>query len=493
MVNNHASKTQLTVKLVATVFAISLGAFQFGYHMAELNSPESIITCQRNQPTTTPYKQTWFGSHGFKKCIPLDPQEFGLITSIFSIGGLLGSFSVSNIADKYGRKTTSLLHCVFFFLGSTLNGLGNTYQSLLVGRFVAGLGAGFALVASPIFINEIAPKEYKGLLGTMSQLSTNVGILFTQLLSLSWSNNNQWRLLLLMGSALACINFACLLCYVDESPVWLSSKGLKHDAFKVLHGLRGGEYSTSMNEVRSWGYAPVQESEDASLLEGQMAGPASTRRPTVVEDRSVSLVTYLKSSEFNNSKLVSTGILVLQQFCGINSIIFYGVSVLVKIFPQHAILVNCLITVVNVTVTTFSAALIDQLGRRPLLLASTAFMGFSSIIMAIGILNTNSLLSVLGTFSYVMFFAIGIGPIPFLLVSEVTQPEAKASAQSWGITMNWLATFIVGFIFPVLKNSRLGGGVYFIFAFMCFFSSVFVKAFVPETKGTSSYEEVWHE
>jgi MFS family permease len=154
-------------------------------------------------------------------------------------------------------------------------------------------------------------------------------------------------------------------------------------------------------------------------------------------------------------------------------------------------MINCLISVVNVVVTFVAAPLVDRLGRKPLLLTSVSVMAVLTILMGFGIIGTNSVLSIVGTFAYITFFALGLGPIPFLIVSEVTQPTAKALAQSWGMTMNWLATFVVGFLFPLLKNSWIGGGVYFIFTFMCVVAFLFVKKYVPETKGTSSYDEVW--
>jgi len=92
MSSTVAQKPQLTGKLITTIAVICLGSLQFGYHMAELNSPESIISCQMSKPGKVPYEESLFGSHNFSKCIPLSPENVGLVTSIFSIGGLIGSF-----------------------------------------------------------------------------------------------------------------------------------------------------------------------------------------------------------------------------------------------------------------------------------------------------------------------------------------------------------------------------------------------------------------
>ncbi|CUM65474.1 uncharacterized protein PRCAT00003117001 [Priceomyces carsonii] len=482
-----SSSDNLTGKLIFAIIIICLGAFQFGYHMAELNSPELIMSCRISKPERTPYADSFFGRHGFKQCIPLDPQQVGLVTSIFSIGGLIGSVYVGSIANKIGRKKTTLLYCVIFFVGSTLNGLSNNYASILIGRLIAGLGAGAALVITPVFIQEIAPVAFKGFLGTMNQVSVNVGILVTQGLALKWCTDNRWRLLLLSGSVLALLDFVLAAFYVDESPMWLFHNGHSNQAYISLHKLRGGDYTDSRNEVNSWSN---EHSNNNSDVEGESLLREDGESVSSGE-AAVTLETYLKSPEHKKSRIAGTGILVLQQFCGINSIIFYGVAVLTSIFPDHAIFVNCLISIVNVVVTFASASLVEKLGRKPLLLSSTFMMGVSTILMGIGIISASSVFSIIGMFTYIAFFAIGMGPIPFFLVGELTKPKAKATAQSWGTTMNWLATFIVGFLFPILKNSWIGGSVYFIFTGMCAVAYLFVKFYIPETKGKTSYDEVW--
>lgn len=481
-----SKENSLTPNLIATVAFVCIGSLQFGYHMAELNSPMEVITCRAMVPNPIPYGQSFYGSRGFESCISMSNEMIGLATSIFSIGGLVGSFYVGMVADLLGRKKTALIHNAIFFLGSTLNGIANTYNTLLMGRFIAGLGAGSALVVTSIVINEISPPSYKGFLGSMNQVSVNIGILLTQVLALKWGDDNNWRHLLFAGSVIAAINFCLILLYVEESPLWLLNNGYNGKAFAVLHRLRGGDYATARAEVNSWKNEEQIIDPDAILQEEDVADPSPS-----TSSKAVSLREYLQSPEYANSRLVGTGILVLQQFCGINSIIFYGVSVLVSIFPHQAITINCLISIVNAVVTFASAPLVDKLGRKPLLMSSVTFMGFLSALLGLGIIYGNSLFSIVGTFVYITFFAIGLGPIPFLLVGEVTQPKAKALAQSWGVTMNWLATFAVGFFFPILKNSWIGGGVYFIFSAMCGLCYYFIQNYIPETNGRSSYEEVW--
>lgn len=467
--------------------------------MAELNSPEAILSCRVSKPKLgVPYSESWFGRKGFAECIPMEPGQVGLVTSIFSVGGLIGLTYVGRLADDFGRKRTSIIASIVYIVGGLFNTFANLYTGLLLGRFVVGLGAGAALVITPMFINEVAPNDYKGFFGAMNQVSINVGILITQTLALWWSNNNDWRLLLGAAVVIAAINLILVVFYVEESPVWLVNKGFTGEAIKNLHFLRGGDYNDARDEINTWAAHHTSlgsqtprsvGAESDGLLNS--VGELEAGEPTTSSSGTVDLGTYLKSPEYKNSRVVATGILILQQLCGINSIIFYGVSVLVSIFPNYAVVINFLISIVNVVVTFVSGTLLDKLGRKPLLLASVSTMGAATVFIGFGIIYTNAFLSIVGIFTYIIFFAIGLGPIPFLIVGEVTQPRAKASAQSWGTAMNWCATFTVGYSFPILKNSSLGGAVYFLFTFLCFFTYLFVDKYIPETKNTKTYEEVW--
>jgi MFS family permease len=179
-----------------------------------------------------------------------------------------------------------------------------------------------------------------------------------------------------------------------------------------------------------------------------------------------------------------------QQFCGINSIIFYGVKVIGKILPDYSIQVNFAISILNVVVTLAASAIIDHVGRRPLLLASTTVMTAMSLLISVGLTLSVSFLLVTATFVYIAAFAIGLGPIPFLIIGELSYPQDAATAQSFGTVCNWLATFIVGYLFPI-GHGLMGGYVFAIFAAIAAMFATYVYKRVPETKGKTTYSEVW--
>jgi sugar porter (SP) family MFS transporter len=405
----------------------------------------------------------------------MDDRGLGLVTSVFSVGGLIGSIYAAWLTDHIGRRLCMALNGFVFVAGSLVEGFSNNILILALGRFISGLGAGCSIVVTPLMINEISPQGLRGHLGSMNQVAINLGILLTQILAIRWANSVQWRYLLFTGAVLGMFN-AFAVIFIDESPKWLASKGRLIEAKEVMSRLRGDPDSGAEAIDRC-------DTDDQEQLIGSEQEQATKKV--------ISLRNYIFDPLYRNSLIVVTTILAGQQFCGINSIIFYGVNTIRKVLPQYAVLINCLISLGNAVITFMAAPLVDELGRKPCLTISVSVMGVSSVIMAIGILYSISSISVAATFAYVASFAVGLGPIPFLMISEVTQEEAKSTAQSYGTVINWIATFLVGYLFPIVYGS-IGGYVYLVFALICVLFVSFVINGVPETKGHKTYESVWN-
>lgn len=173
---------------------------------------------------------------------------------------------------------------------------------------------------------------------------------------------------------------------------------------------------------------------------------------------------------------------LLTIFKGINSIIMYGVGLLADLLKSNSALLNLAVSGLNIAVTAGCAPLVDKLGRKTCLMFSICGMGVSSILLAVGIRNSFSLLSAIAVVSFVASFGVGLGPIPFILSSELVGQEAVNATQAWALGANWISTFIVAQFFPVV-NAFLGKGIiYFVFAGIAAFFAVFVSVFVPETK-----------
>ncbi|KAH3686658.1 hypothetical protein WICPIJ_002366 [Wickerhamomyces pijperi] len=464
----HLSKT-----LIWTTIVACLASIQYGYHMAELNSPGSSLSCLADTPVPgRTYLNTWMYKLGLKQCISMDEQGLGMVTSVFSVGGLISSLYAGWLADKIGRKWTTALNSVIFFAGSLIVTFANNYSVFILGRFIGGMAAGCGIVVTPLLINEISPHHLKGSLGSMNQVAINLGILLTQVLAIQLANSIDWRYLMLVGAVLALFNFVAVLT-IDESPKWLSDKGYTAKAKQVQDKLRCEQLSQSLLSTVEEGAEDVGDDDEST--------PTTT----------VTLNTYMYDPIYRNSLIVVTAILAGQQFCGINSVVFYGVNTIRKLTsPQNAVIINCFISLGNALITFFSAPYIDKNGRKPCMLLSVGIMGVASTLIAVGNIYGIALVTVIFTFLYVAAFAIGLGPIPFLMISELTQPEAKGAAQSYGTSVNWIATFMVGYFFPILDAS-IGGYLYFIFAGVCLGFVYYLDRKVPETKGHKTYEEVW--
>lgn len=184
-------------------------------------------------------------------------------------------------------------------------------------------------------------------------------------------------------------------------------------------------------------------------------------------------------------------VMATQQLTGINSIVMYSVNLLSALLPTTASLLTVGVSALNVVVSVLCAPLSDKLGRKTCLLLSIAGMGINSVLLALGIQNGLKLLSAIATLLFVASFAVGLGPVPFILANELVGAEAVGATQSWALAANWIATFLVSQFFPILNEALGKGRVYYVFATFAIASGTFIAWWVPETKGKHSAEEVW--
>ncbi|KAK0337535.1 Bifunctional purine biosynthesis protein PurH [Friedmanniomyces endolithicus] len=505
-----------TPYLLFLLSSATIGPLLFGYHLAELNEPQEVITCapQKANPLTTT-------SPNFPQCIPMDPLQFGLVSSFFTLGGLVGALCGGPITTNYGRLKAMLVAAIFAAIGPLFEALATNITLFTIGRFIAGLGAGASTVIVPIYISEMAPPGQKGFFGSFTQVSINVGILITQFLGLFLSRGQLWRIILAVGGAIAVAQFVALMLAGQESPKWLAENGQAVRAKRVLRRMRGHEANID-EEVAGWGLGSEQDldDEEETLLSGEdhithhssSNGAPQDGQPAVGdrEQRSVGSLTHSKTAakaeqavktlgflavlqnpDMRRAVLAVVMIMVAQQLCGINSIVMYGVSLLSGLLQANAALLNVLVAVLNVVVTISAAPLVDKLGRKPCLLMSIAGMGVNSLLLAIGIMHSIPVLSAIAVLLFVASFGLGLGPVPFLLSSELVAAEAVGATQSWALAANWVATFVVAQFFP-LVNEKLGQGqVYFVFAAFAAVSGGLTVWLIPETRGKRDADEVW--
>lgn len=502
-----------TPYLAFLMCAISLGPLLFGFHLGELNAPQDVITCKKDAvgPATayyTPVTATASVSSLIPACIPMDEAQFAVISSMFTLGGLIGALSAGPLSTSRGRTLVMRLSAMLYLVGAIIETLAPSVFVFSTGRFISGLGAGASVVVVPIYISEIAPPAQRGLFGFLTQITTNLGILTTQILGYFLSAASLWRFILMVGAILAFILLMALV-LVPESPAWTAQNQNPHRAIKVLQRIRGPGTDIS-EEIASWDVIIPSRATTPHLTEvtqGLLEQPASLSRRSSTSKSSSSSGSRASSQHIGFFEVVTdplyrraiiavVGIMIVQQLSGINSVMMYSVSILSELFPSTATLLTILISVVNLLMTIAASPLPEVLGRKNSLILSASGLGVCSALLGVSILNHIPLLSAISIILFVAFFAVGLGPIPFLIASELVGTEAKGATQSWALSTNWIATFLVAQFFPILNgwvNEKLGGRgyMYFFFAAVAGLGVIFFGRFVPETKGKRDADEVW--
>jgi sugar porter (SP) family MFS transporter len=416
----------------------------------------------------------------------MNPSQFGLVSSIYTIGGFVGALVSGPTATRSGRLLTLRATTAFFVLGSVAEALSPNIAILSAGRFLSGIGAGASIVVGPIFISEIAPAASRGFFGAFTQIMTNVGILLTQSLGYFFSRDSLWRNILAVGAVLGIAEFLGLL-LVPETPAWLAEHRHFNQAQQVLQRIRGKDADIE-EEIQSWKACSTEGNgagEEESLL-SQHSHQLESRKPRVT------ILTVATDPEYRPALIAVVIVMLAQQFTGVNSIIMYSVSLLQGTLPTAAPLLAVIISALNLVVTLACSPLPDKIGRKTCLLLSISGMGTASVLLAIGISVNQKIVSALASLLFVASFAVGLGPVPFILASELVGSEAVGAIQSWALSTNWIATFIVAQFFPILNGALGGKGqIYWLFTALAALFGFLIHLRVPETKGKSTPDEVW--
>jgi MFS family permease len=442
----------------------------------------------------------------------MNPTQIGLVSSIMTLGGLIGALCTGPVSAKYGRLLAMRYTTIAFVIGPIAEAIAPNIPVLVIGRFISGLGAGAALVVVPIYISEIAPPKQKGFFGSFTQIMTNLGILFTQLFGYFLSYGHMWRIILAIGGVIGLIQLIGLIFAVD-SPKWRADHGQSLGAKADLRRIRGHKVDIS-DEISGWtkhnkntqdgklvgihrcsSYGLISDLEEQQTLLSDN-DPTSHRsgedRTThEIKQEVLGIFSVLRHPHYSRATLTVMVVLTGQQLCGINSIVMYGVSLLSDLLKANSALLNILVSLLNVLVTTGCAPLVDIWGRKPCLMGSVAGMGTSSILLAIGIRGGLPTMSAVAVLLFVASFGLGLGPVPWILSSELVGPEAVSATQTWALVASWIATFLVAQFVPILNESLGKGFIYFIFAGISAVFFAFIAWFVPETMGKKDAEEVW--
>ena len=398
----------------------------------------------------------------------MKPRQFGLVSSVYTLGGLLGALLAGPVATRYGRLHTLRATTLFFVLGPLFMTLAPSIAMLSLGRLLAGVGAVAAIVVGPIYISEGAPPGACGFFGAFNQLMANVGILLTQTLGYFLSKEkDQWRIILAVAGGIGLLELAGLF-FVPESPTWLAEHEKIPLARRVLRRISGNGHDAAEidAEVEQWRptTGPADPSEEEESL---LASPSNhlSAAAQAAKTPPVTIVTAVLDAQYRPASIAVVGVMVAQQFKGINSIVMYSVSLLQTILPTTASLLTVMISTINLMITLACTPLPGKIGRKRCLLLSIISLCVNSLLLAFGIYFNLKALAVIAALLFVAFFALGLRPVPFILASELVGPKAVGATQSWALAANWIATFVVAQFFPMLNHALGGKGkVYWIFA-----------------------------
>ncbi len=410
------------------------------------------------------------GAIGFLKVrFELDAVMTGWTASCALIGCILGAAVAGSMSDGLGRKRVLLIAAVLFLVSALWSAVPRSLTEFVIARILGGVGVGMASMLSPLYIAEVAPAGIRGRLVSVNQFAIIFGMLVVYFVNArvaglgdeAWNVAYGWRWM--FGSeALPAALFFMLLFLVPESPRWLTKQGRVAEAESILTRIGGDEHGRrELADIRA---TLFQEGESI----GQLLQPA-LRVPL----------------------MIGIVLAVLQQVTGINVVLYYAPEIFKSagLASTEAISDTVFVGAVNLLFTLVAIWVVDLLGRKPLLLIASAGMGLS--LSALGITY------LLGRFEgrwvlvwvlvYVASFAVAMGPVVWVVMSEIFPTRIRGRAMSIATVCLWIACYAVSQFFPVMLE-RLEGTVFFVYAAMCLVAFVFVGVCVPETKGKSLEE-----
>ncbi|KAL1358399.1 sugar transporter ERD6-like 16 [Arachis hypogaea] len=439
----HDGSSSIGMVILSTLVAVC-GSFSFGTCVGYSAPTQAAIRADLN----------------------LSLAQFSLFGSLVTIGAMLGAITSGHITDFIGRKGAMRISSGFCITGWIAVFFSKDSFILDLGRFFTGYGIGVISYVVPIYIAEIAPKNLRGGLATTNQLLIVIGSSVSFLIG----SVVNWRLLALAGLA-PCICLLIGLCFIPESPRWLAKVGREKEFQLALRRLRGKDADISHEAQEILDYIEsLQSLPKAKLLD-------------------------LFQSKYMRSLVIGVGLMVCQQASGINGIGFYASETFVASGLSSGKVGTIAYALIQVPFTALGAILMDKTGRRPLITvsASVTFLGCFITGIAFFLKGQSLLLEwvptlvVSGVLIYIASFAIGMGSVPWVIMSEIFPINIKGSAGSLVVLLTWLGAWIVSYTYNFLMDWS-APGTFFLYAVGCLLTIVFVAKLVPETKGKTLEE-----
>lgn len=447
--------------IIAIVAVATIGGLLFGYDSGAVNGTQE----------------------GLKSAFSLSEGGLGFTVGSLLIGCFIGAFLAGRLADLMGRRNVMILAAILFLVGALVQGFSHTQWLFVLARIAGGVAVGAASVLSPAYISEVVPAHIRGRMTTVQQIMIITGLTAAFLVNyylartagastnLFWGGYEAWRWMYWMQAVPAAI-FLCALVFIPESPRYLVSRGRHGEAETVLARLFGA----------------VEGRRKLAEIQASFA------------DHRPSLRDILDPVTGRVRSIVWAGLLlaVFQQLVGINVIFYYGATLwqLAGFTENDALLINIGSGTVSIAACLVTIALVDRIGRKPLLLAGSAGMAVMLLVMVYvfsqGTLDPEGKLilskqlgvtAVVAANLYVIFFNLSWGPVMWVMLGEMFPNQLRGSALAVCGFAQWFANYLVAQSFPLMA-SGLGLAVSYSFYALCAIISYFlVRRFIQETNG----------
>ncbi|XP_062190850.1 sugar transporter ERD6-like 5 isoform X2 [Phragmites australis] len=438
-----SSSSSIAVVVASTAVAVA-GSFEFGISVG-YSSP--------SQP-------------GIMRDLHLSLAEYSVFGSILTIGAMLGAIVSGTVADRVGRRCAMGTSDVLCILGYLLITFSQNCWWLDIGRLSIGCGIGLLSYVVPVYISEITPKNLRGGFATVNQFMICCGASLSYVLGTFIT----WRTLAIIGVVPCLLQLVGLL-VIPESPRWLARTGHQ------------GAFELALQRLRGKGTDIFEEAAEIKDFTEKLQGLPKSKMLDLFQKDYIHAVT------------VGVGLMVLQQFGGVNAICFYASEIFVSAGFSSGNTGMLAMVAVQVPMTGLGVLLMDKAGRRPLLMVSAAGTCLGCLLVGLSFLSKeqhwekdlNVVLALAGILIFTGSFSLGMGGIPWVIMSEIFPINMKGSAGSLVTLVSWLGSWIVSYTFNFLLmwNSY---GTFFIFASICGLTIVFVERLVPETKGRTLEE-----
>jgi sugar porter (SP) family MFS transporter len=432
---------------VLTSITVAIGGFLFGYDTAVISGAILFV----------------------RKQFVLGSVQTEIAVSIVLAGALAGTAAGGFLGDRFGRRPTLIMTAVVYGIFALTTGLATGPVVFIISRLCVGAAVGISSMLVPLYIAELAPEEIRGALVTLNQLAISTGVVVAYYVDYLLAGSGNWRWMFMSAVVPSIILLAGLM-FLPETPRWLAAHGDFASAATVLGRIEGPEKAArDLEELRD-----VTEKDQLKFRD-------------------------LLVKRFRKPLIAGIGLAIFQQITGVNTIVYYAPTIFQMVgfgSAGNAILATFLIGFVGLLFTIISMFLVDRVGRRPLLLVSLAGMGLILLHLALilGDPHPKKWLVLTDVLAYLAAFDLGLGPIFWLLISEIYPTTIRAQAMSLATMTIWAGDFLVTATFLTVVEHLGMRGCFLLFAGLCLVAFVFSLRMVPETRGQTleQIENSWN-